>query len=102
MSHVCKTRPETIPHILSAYKWSLCHDRVLFQLVKHMALKLDLQVPQALRAGGTVRGWRHNGKTLLIDQCGGIMGKGGKTLLIDQCRATDRTMTEQRPDLLVN
>ena len=61
---------------------------VLFQLVKAVATKLEMCIPQALRApGGIIRE--------------GTMQHKGRTLLIDQCHPTDWKMTERRPDLVV-
>ena len=60
---VCREEPETIGHVMSSCKphtWSLYkerHDRVIYQLLKAFAKKLEVVVPDYQMVGGWLA-WR--------------------------------------------
>ena len=92
---VCKGASETIGHILSScapLQWTLYkerHDKVLYQIVRMLAGKFGIVLPNDLQWGPA--GWKGVGV---------LEGKDVK-LAIDVCVPTDRQRSATRPDLIV-
>ena len=84
---VCKLKPETIGHLLSACEtmcWKARHDRVL-----GLARRFGFQMPEKLRWGPD--GW--NGVA--------VIENSQVKLVIDVSIPTDSNLVERRPDLIL-
>ena len=92
---VCGEEDETIGYIVSSCKphmWSLYkerHDRVIYQLLKALAKKLEVAVPDSIKWG--VEG-RHG--------VAALEGAGAK-IAVDLAVPTDRQLSDRRPDLIL-
>ena len=92
---VCREGDETIGHIVSSCKphmWSLYkerHDRVIYQLLKAFARKLEVVVPGSIKWG--VDGWHG---------VAALEGARAK-IAVDLSVPTDRQLSDRRPDLIL-
>ena len=92
---VCREEAETIGHIMSSCKphmWSLYkerHDRVIYQLLKAFAKKLEVVVPDSVKWG--VDGWRG---------VAALEGARAK-IAVDLTVPTDRQHSDRRPYLIL-
>ena len=92
---VCREEAETIGHIMSSCKphmWSLYkerHDRVIYQLMKAFAKKLEVVVPGSIKWG--VDGWHG---------VAALEGARAK-IAVDLAVPTDRKLSNRRPDLIL-
>ena len=92
---VCWEGDETIGHIMSSCKphmWSLYkerHDRVIYQLLKAFAKKLEVVVPGFIKWG--VDGWHG---------VAALEGARAK-IAVDLSVPTDRQLSDRRPDLIL-
>ncbi len=94
LCRLCHSHTETIGHLLSKCpvyehrEYTTRHDSVLYLLVRAVAEKLNIKIPQSVRKpGGGVRS--------------GVIREKGVTLLIDLTLPTDRQTENRRPDLVV-
>ena len=95
LCRVCREGEETIGHILSSRKphmWSLYkerYDRVIYQLLKASARKLEVVIPDSVKWG--VDGWH------------GVAALSGSRakIAVDLSVPTDRQLSERRPDLIL-
>ena len=92
---VCKGSAETIGHLLSScvpLQWTLYkerHDRVLYQIVRMLAAKYGIVLPDDLKWG--LAGWKGVG----------VLNGRDLKLVIDVSVPTDRQLSATRSDLIV-
>ena len=92
---VCREETETIGHVMSSCKphmWFLYkerHDRVIYQLLKAFAKKLEVVVPDSIKWG--VDGW--HGMAALE--------RARAKIMVDMVVPTDRQLSDRRPDLIL-
>ena len=93
---VCQEEDETISHIMYSCKphmWSLYkerHDRVIYQLLKAFARKLEVVVPDSIKWG--VDGWHG---------MAALEGARATKIAVDLAVPTDRQLSDRRPDLIL-